>query len=56
MRDLFLSHAIMISSRIADELFKEVLEEVATELEQICDGYVDSLYSAEFVRPADVHT
>lgn len=36
---------------MADDLLAEVIDEVAEELGQLCDGYVDRVFSDEFVKP-----
>ena len=42
----------MIScARLADDLLSEVVDQVTEELGQVCDGYVDQLFSSEFVKP-----
>lgn len=42
---------IVVVCSIADELVTEVLEGVAGEVEQVCDGCVDELFGNEFIRP-----
>ena len=39
------------ANRLADELLSEVVDEVSEELGELCDGYVDRLFSNEFARP-----
>lgn len=47
MRSLSLSFSLSI----ADDLLSEVVDQVVEELGQLCDGYIDRLYSSEFVPP-----
>lgn len=37
--------------RIADDILEDLLKGVAGEMGQLCDIYVDDLYSDEFRRP-----
>lgn len=36
---------------IADALMDDLLEGVAVEVGQVCDGCVENLYGSEFLRP-----
>lgn len=38
-------------NRLADELLSEVVDQVAEELGELCDGYMDRLFSSEFIKP-----
>ena len=37
--------------RIADDMLDELVEGVAGEVGQVCDGCVENLYNSEFLRP-----
>ena len=37
--------------RIADRLLGDALEGVASEVEQLCDHYVEGMYTNEFIGP-----
>ena len=46
-----ISTTIIRDCRLADDLLSEVVDQVADELGELCDGYVDRLFSSEFVKP-----
>jgi hypothetical protein len=42
---------IISCGRLADDLLSEVVDQVTEELGELCDGYVDRLFSSEFDKP-----
>ena len=38
---------------LADDLLDELVQDVSSELGQLCDSCVEQLYSHEFARPSD---
>ncbi|XP_063299964.1 protein moonraker [Pelobates fuscus] len=44
-----------ISESIADELFEDALGEVASELQDMCEGYSEAIYTSEFLEPVAPH-
>jgi len=48
---IVVSSCVIVVTSIADALVDEVVEGVAAEVGQVCDGCVESLYHSEFLRP-----
>ena len=46
-----MSSCVMVVTSIADALVDEVVEGVAAEVGQVCDGCAENLYHSEFLRP-----
>ncbi|OCT91567.1 protein moonraker [Xenopus laevis] len=40
-----------ISESLAEELLKEALDEVAAELQDVCEGYAEAVFTSEFLQP-----